>query len=270
MKSEFSTNDYGLFFNDAKLLFCAANTGVLLPIQALCSALECELTEDNYFYLGEFAQKRTYAVHIDEEYAQKSIDYHFRPAREALLLTDMALCQHIHRAKQLLSWHRSTLFCGRCGTKTKLSHIERCKICDHCKNTIYPFTSPAVIVLIYHENKILLGRSPHFPPNVYSNLAGFIEVGENCEAAVHREIAEEVGISVTNLQYVGSQSWPFPNSFMIGFYAQYNSGVIEINFNELEDAQWFEIDNLPLLPAQFSIARTMIDNYVTTFKQNTL
>src|ERR1700722_8943106 len=110
------------------------------------------------------------------------------------------------------------------------------------------------MVLIQKGNEILLGRSAHFKPGVYSALAGFIDIGETAEMAAHREVKEEVGLEITELEYFGSQSWPFPDSFMLAFKAKYLRGEINIDTKELEDARWFNLNNLPAIPPHPSIS----------------
>jgi NAD+ diphosphatase len=105
---------------------------------------------------------------------------------------------------------------------------------------------------------LLLARSPHFLPGVYSALAGFVEPGETVEQCVHRETQEEVGVRVKNLRYVCSQSWPFPHSLMLAFTAEYDGGDIRPQPGEIEDAGWYHIDTLPTIPAQLSVAYQLI------------
>jgi NAD+ diphosphatase len=116
---------------------------------------------------------------------------------------------------------------------------------------------------VRREREILLGRSPHFQPGVYSVLAGFVEPGESLEETVMREVREEVGIDVDGIRYFGSQPWPFPHSLMIAFTAEYAGGEIRIDHQELEDAGWYRADSLPLLPTTFSIARTLVEHFIT-------
>jgi NAD+ diphosphatase len=116
-----------------------------------------------------------------------------------------------------------------------------------------------MIVLVEWGNKLLLARSRHFPSDMYSVIAGFVEPGESLEEAVLRELREEVGISVKDIKYFGSQSWPFPHSLMIGFTATYADGEISLDDSEIEDAGWFTADHLPRIPDKISIARKLID-----------
>ncbi|SMC27505.1 NAD+ diphosphatase [Andreprevotia lacus DSM 23236] len=178
--------------------------------------------------------------------------------RAAHGLLDDALFAVAIRAKQLVHWDRDHRFCGRCGTATRLLPGEMAKVCPACEHRMYPRISPAMMVLIRHGNRLLLGRSPQFRPGVYSALAGFVEPGESVEDCVHREVQEEVGLRITNLRWFQSQSWPFPHSLMLAFFADYVSGDIVPQPGEIEDAQWFSPDALPELPSRASIAWRLI------------
>lgn len=166
------------------------------------------------------------------------------------------------RANHLDHWRKTHYYCGVCGHENKNKIDEQALMCSRCKHISYPRISPCIIVLIARGKKILLARSPHFPEKMYSTLAGFVEPGESLEETVHREIFEEVGLRVSTLKYTGSQPWPFPDSLMIGFTAEYLSGDIHIDKKEIEDAQWFDIDALPQLPPLMSIGREIIEGYV--------
>lgn len=166
------------------------------------------------------------------------------------------------RAKQIVEWNRTHRFCGRCGAETEFGSEPLAKRCPRCGMTFYPRLSPAAIVLIRDGDRVLLARSPGFPPGMYSVLAGFVEPGESIEETIDREIREEVGVEVTNVRYFGSQPWPFPNSLMIGFTADYAGGELRKDPEEIEDAGWYSVDDLPALPPKVSIARAMIDSFV--------
>jgi NAD+ diphosphatase len=168
------------------------------------------------------------------------------------------------RAVQIVEWHRTHRYCGRCGVETEDLPGERARVCPRCGLTSYPRLSPAVIVLVTRGDgdEVLLARSHHFPAGMYSILAGFVEPGESLEEAVVREIGEEAGIELSGLRYFGSQPWPYPNSLMIGFTATYAGGEIRLDEREIADAAWFGRDNLPLLPGRPSIARRMLDRWL--------
>jgi NAD+ diphosphatase len=167
------------------------------------------------------------------------------------------------RALQLVAWDRTHQYCGRCGTRTEAKKAERVRVCPACKLTAYPRVAPAIMALVHRRNQgkqeLLLGRSPHFPPGMYSALAGFVEPGESLEQCVAREVAEEVGVRVRNIRYFASQSWPFPHSLMIAFVCDWESGDIRPQEAEIEAANWFKVLQLPKLPSRISIARRLID-----------
>jgi NAD+ diphosphatase len=165
-------------------------------------------------------------------------------------------------AVQIADFDRTTQFCGRCGAKTRQLRTERAKFCSDCNLITYPRLSPAIIVLVENKDQILLARSPHFPEGLHSVIAGFVEPGENLEQAVKREVSEEVGITIENIRYFGSEPWPFPHSLMIGFVAEYAGGEITIDNNEIISAGWFGRDNLPMIPSPLSISRALIDSWV--------
>ncbi len=160
---------------------------------------------------------------------------------------------------QLVYWNRNHLYCGKCGNPTENKRDERAKYCPECGLVNYPRLSPAIIVAVIRDNKILLAHSERFPAKFFSVLAGFVEPGENLEECIQREVREEVGIAVKNIRYFGSQPWPFPDSLMIGFTAEYDSGEIEIDASEIVHADWFSADDLPPIPPRLSIARHLID-----------
>jgi NAD+ diphosphatase len=162
-------------------------------------------------------------------------------------------------AGQLILWDRNHRFCGQCGLPTQDKMDERAKVCPECGLVNYPRLSPAVIVAVVRGDRILLAHSRRFPGKFYSVLAGFVEPGETLEACVQREIQEEVNIQVKNIRYFGSQPWPFPDSLMIGFVAEYAGGEIRLDPSEIADAGWFTADNLPPIPPKISIARQLID-----------
>jgi NAD+ diphosphatase len=163
------------------------------------------------------------------------------------------------RATQLLDWQANHRFCGKCATPTTRTPGELAMCCPNCGLLAYPRISPAVMVLVRDGDKLLLARSPHFKPGVYSALAGFVEAGETLEECAAREVREEVGVEISGLRYFASQPWPFPNSLMVAFFADYAGGTITPEPNEIEAAAWFTPDALPLLSEPISISRRLID-----------
>ena len=163
------------------------------------------------------------------------------------------------RATQLMDWRKNHRYCGRCATPTTMKSTEFAMACPACGLLAYPRISPAVMVLIERGDELLLARSPHFKPGVFSALAGFVEAGETLEQCAVREVREEVGVEIANLRYFRSQPWPFPDSLMLAFFADYVSGEIVPEPSEIEAAGWFARSALPLLPDPVSIARQLID-----------
>lgn len=170
------------------------------------------------------------------------------------------------RALQLAEWTRTHRHCGCCGARMERQPGERAMLCPQCGFTAYPRIAPAMMVLVRKGNRILLGRAPHFVPGVYSALAGFVEAGESLEECVHREVQEEVGITIANLRYYRSQSWPFPHSLMLAFIADHAGGELQPNPAELSDARWFALDELPKLPSPISISRALIEAVIAEIR----
>ena len=166
------------------------------------------------------------------------------------------------RAVQLVEWDRTTRFCGRCAAATEPAPGERARRCPACGLLAFPRLAPAVITLIQRGDEALLARGRAFPIPMYSCIAGFVEPGETLEEAVRREVYEEVGVELGEVRYASSQPWPFPHSLMIGFEAQWASGAIRIDEDEIVDAAWFRADDLPTIPPGLSIARQLIDAWV--------
>lgn len=166
-------------------------------------------------------------------------------------------------ARQLVTWDRIHRFCGACGALNEHGATERVKTCPRCGLMQFPRISPAVIVAVVRGDQILLARGARFrDPSVFSVLAGFAEVGETLEECVSREISEEVGITVSNITYFASQPWPFPHSLMVGFTAEWESGEIAADGEEILEAGWFSVKNMPKIPEKPSVARRLIDWFI--------
>ena len=171
------------------------------------------------------------------------------------------------RGVQIVEWARTNRFCGRCAAP--IAPAERAMRCTECGLQAFPRLSPAMITLVTRgepgpDQEALLARGVQWNVPMYSCLAGFVEPGESLEGAVVREVAEEVAITVRNPTYFGSQPWPFPNSLMVGFTAEYESGDIECDPSEIADAGWYRRSDLPMVPPGISIARKLIDHWLTS------
>ncbi len=179
-----------------------------------------------------------------------------------LIDQDTALFQLAGRGVQLAEFWRSHKYCGYCGHEMHPSQREWAMLCGHCRERYYPQIAPCIIVAIRREDKILLAQHNRHRNGIYTVLAGFVEVGETLEQAVAREVMEESSITVKNLRYISSQPWPFPQSLMTAFMADYHSGELKIDTSELVDAGWYRYDQLPLLPPPGTVARRLIEDTV--------
>ena len=165
--------------------------------------------------------------------------------------------------REIEEWKSVNSFCGKCGTPMRPHEnpSERAFVCPSCGYTAYPNICPAVIVLVSKGDKVLLQRNSHYKTANWSLVAGFVDPGENLEEAVRREIREESSIEVKGIRYVRSQTWPFPSNIMIGFRAEYASGELTPDGEEVLASNWFDRSALPEIPHKGSIARSMIDDW---------
>jgi NAD+ diphosphatase len=230
-------------------------------IPYLVSLTEIGLTPIRTQFLGTLDGRLCYSAELSKDaIAPEGMVFH--GLRELHTSLEDDLFAIAGRATQIVEWDRTHQYCGHCATPTTQLPSERAKRCPTCGLVNYPRLSPAVIVLISRGEEVLLARAHRFPDGMYSILAGFVEAGESLEEAIVREVREEVGIEITNLQYFGSQPWPFPNSLMIGFTASYAGGDIRLEEAELADAAWFHKQALPKIPPKLSIARKLIDWFI--------
>lgn len=225
---------------------------VVLPTRAELEAAGVDVSR------AEPLAKDAFAIAIDSDlpsFEARSVRSLFVSlAPEELALAGTAL--HVVR------WLETSRFCGRCGSPMERVDSERATKCPKCSLLLYPRISPAIIVLVRRGDEALLARNARFPMPFYSTLAGFSEIGESLEETLVREVREEVGVDVGDIRYFGSQPWPFPDSLMIGFTAQWKSGEIRVG-EEIADAKFFKRDEpLPMLPPNVSIARRLIDAWL--------
>jgi len=185
------------------------------------------------------------------------------------LLEDIDLAL-LTTSKGLFYWHRNNKFCSFCGSSSIPDNLGHSRICTNCNKRIFPRIDPAVIMLITHKNFCLLGRQRSWPEGMHSTLAGFVEQGETLEQAVERETFEEAGIKIENIKYQYSQPWPFPSSIMLGYRAESKNKKLNINFDELEKADWYSKEflrsspenNSFRMPGRISIARRLIEEWL--------
>ena len=274
--------------SEEKFYFIFHNRDLLLidnQIPLLEDLNEININEEdrkNCIYFGEFYLKDAFAVELDEEYdidkLKEEMDennFEFINLYEVFDINEETYLLG-GRAIQIIDWENTHQYCGKCGTKTVTSDIEMAKVCPNCGFTSFTRICPAIITSIIKEDtedldedgnpikKVLMARHSYHKYPRYALIAGFLEAGESVEEAVKREVMEEVGIEVEDIEYFGSQSWPFPNSLMIGCICKYKSGEIKVDENEIVKAKWFKKEEIEQPPSEISIFSRLIKN----FKEN--
>jgi len=246
-------------FRGAELLVAAAPGAATLPHCNHPNTLG--MMPQRTQYLGVLGEQHCFSAELAAD-AVAPQGWIWQSLRALFGALDEAQFALAGRALQIVDWDRTHQYCGACGRATAARTSERSRECPGCGLVAYPRLAPAVMGLVRRGKELLLARSPRFPKDMYSALAGFVEPGETLEQCLEREVYEEVGIKVRNVRYFASQPWPFPHSLMIAFFADYCSGEIRVDGAEIEDAKWFNVknlENLPRLPARISIARRLID-----------
>jgi len=222
-------------------------------------------------FLGILDDSLWFACPLNAEQAralEAQTGSHFRSLRRSALRLDSQQAHIAVYSRGLDLWQRNRRFCPRCGTPNQVHSAGHRLLCEKGHEQ-FPRIEPAIIVLISKGDRCLLSRKANWPPNVYSTLAGFVEPGETIEEAVKREMLEEANIRVTNIQYQGSQPWPFPASLMLAFTATAINEDIRLD-DELEDVQWFSRDDLKAaierglvsIPPRFTVAHTLINEFL--------
>lgn len=190
--------------------------------------------------------------------------FSFCPLRQSYYRLPEQLYLKAGKCRELIYWDSNTRFCGVCGGPMLL-HTDISKRCQHCGKEVWPQLATAVIVLIHRgPDEVLLARGRNFHTDFYGLIAGFVETGETLEEAVRREVREETALNIRNITYFDSQPWPYPCGLMVGFNADYDGGELHLQREELRKAAWFHRDHLPTLPEKLSIARRLIDHWLTS------
>lgn len=257
-----TTDDLVFAFQEGRLIIDRSSQG---PVPRLASFDDNGLSLQHKHFLGLcngvacYSGELTSGLSLPDEHATVDL------RRFVMEVQDEDLFAMAARSLQILQWDQSHAYCSRCGSPTHDHARDFAKVCPACGYTQYPRLSPCIIVLVTRGEHLLLACGVNFTRPMYSTLAGFVEPGETLEQAVHREVWEETGIAVKNLQYRSSQPWPFPHSLMVGFQAEYAGGEILADPAEISDANWFHISQLPPIPPRGSISRRLIDEYLQTF-----
>ncbi|MBM5571528.1 MULTISPECIES: NAD(+) diphosphatase [Deefgea] len=249
-----------MYLSEGDIIIAIHGNTLLLQQNTLASAAALDCLAQPKYQL-QIGQLESQAVHMAVWDVSTPLPDELTPIdlRASFDVIGETLWALAGRAFQIATFYRTHQFCGVCGEATQpLEHEAACE-CTACGHRVWPRVSPAVMVLIQRGREMLLARSPHFREGMYSAIAGFVEPGESLEQCAHREVLEEVGVTITNLRWFESQSWAFPHSLMLAFFADYVAGEIVCQPDEIEDARWFSPDDLPpLLPGPASIAYRLL------------
>jgi len=254
-----ASDAWWFIFSGYRLLVEISNKQAAIPVIGKPEDIGVDVIRT--LYLGSFRGHPCYAAEGAGN-NEKSSGAVFQELRSLFDSLEDGFFNVALAAVHLIEWDKRCQFCSRCRGELKPRTDVRAKECAACGLLEFPRLSPAIIVLIEKGDTLLLAHSARFPGDWFSVIAGFVEPGESLEEAVHREVKEETGIIVKNISYFGSQPWPFPDSLMIGFTAEYESGEIQIDGEEIVEARWFKADALPNVPGKLSIARELIDWFV--------
>ena len=243
-----NSDDYLFVFNSARELY-------LDNEKRLPASLE-NYNVNFCFFIGVYKGKNAFVVNAES-------DEKFWDLREVYEF-DHDLYHIAGKAVLVNDWYMSHRFCGRCGTPTQLDEKDMMLKCPQCGQNHYPRIAPAIIVAIRKDDELLMAKHSYHDNIHYALIAGFVEPGESIEEAVHREVLEEVGVKIKNLKYQRSQSWPFPNSLMLAFTAEYESGDIKVDCDEILKAKWFKKEEIIRYGSDISISDWLIQNFIDT------
>ncbi|OED29759.1 NAD(+) diphosphatase [Methanosphaera sp. WGK6] len=244
-----NTEAYYILVNNKRQVYLTKDNTIPLVIQNKLN----KFTINFKFYIGKYKNKPCFTCNVDE-------DTNFHDLTEVYMINPETY-QISTRAVLINEWYINNKYCGRCGTKTKLKDTHMNLKCPNCGKSHHATIEPAVIIGIQKDNKLLMARHSYDTKVEYALIAGFVEPGESIEDAVHREVKEEVGINIKNLKYIGSQSWPFPNSLMCAYKAEYDSGEIKVDGNEILKAKLFKKEEIEKTESSISIYSKIIDDF---------
>lgn len=243
-------NSYYLIFNKKRELFLTEDNKIPLVDNSFLSNFNVNFN----LFIGSYKNQDCFVVNVDD-------DVEYTSLRDVYEI-DKDTYQIATRGVLINDWYQLNQYCGRCGTKTIIKKNSMSFICPECGSNFHGKIQPAVIIAIHKGDKLLMARHSYNTTVRYALIAGFVEMGESIEEAVQREVKEEVGISVKNIQYMGSQPWPFPNSLMCAFKAEYDSGEIEVDGNEILKAKWFNKDEIEDIGTDISIYSVLIEDFL--------
>lgn len=254
------SNDYILIFEDNSVFLKKCNDTLTIPTYSFLKET-CDISDDNLTYLFKIDNINFYLLSsdckIDKSILSKENTNIFRTLQPSWMSFGGITAKH------LSDWYSSNKYCGKCGKPLKKHNIERALQCESCGSIIYPTISPAVIVGIINNDKILLTKYSRGNYKKYALVAGYTEIGETLEETVHREVMEEVGLKVKNIRYYKNQPWAFSNSLLVGFFADLDGDdTVSLDKEELAVAEWFRYDEMPKIESDISLTSTMMMEFI--------
>lgn len=228
--------------------------GKSLPSESILRKCLAQQAAADWFAEPEY----NYSAMMLESSAPAPAGCEFIPLRDFFHITDQNMTLLASRAKGILSWRDKLQYCPKCGSKLEDDRVLAARICPKCSHQYFPQIEPAVIVLVSKGDEVLLVRHTQRIQNIWACVSGFIEMGETAEQCAAREVKEETGITVKNIRYAGSQSWPFPDQLMLAYRTEYNSGDITPQPSEIAEGAWFNKNALPEIPQPGSVAYNLI------------
>lgn len=274
----FMPDHRGPAFVDEEVVCCVfhgnrifvARDGSGLPQLPRLEARRGGLPLKDAHYLGRLDGSHCYGLHLPQDMAPPP-GLELLGMRALILEGNETASALAGQAFQILEWARTHRHCGACGAPTQAHAADRAVECPDCRIVYYPRIAPVMMALVYRGNggsgELLLTRKAGYAPGRYTVVAGFVEAGESVEQCLAREVKEEVGVDICNPRYFGSQPWPFPNSLVLAFSAEWTGGDVVPDPGELEDACWFPIDALPDLPEPVHISRQLIDDTLARMRR---
>jgi NAD+ diphosphatase len=269
LKGDFIPEIKDLKLDDSSLVFGYSGSNLLLINNCIPNYEIFRKYNYNYAnprYIGKINDIKCFSINIEQSINEITIGSQYHLYKMYTLLPENYLKAAIY-GFQIFLWDRKTKFCGSCGSKIKdIYNSILVKQCSKCREEYYPKISPVVIIAVTKNDKILLAQHNRMKQKLHTVLAGFVDPGETIEECIHREIREEANIEVKNIRYFGSQPWPFPDSLMLAFQADYDKGELKPDLEEISDLRWFTPKEIPEWPDKVSIARSLIENFI---KENT-
>ena len=240
---------YYLIFNQERQLYLTEASTIPLVKQEYLRNFNVNFQ----LYIGRYKQRECFVLNVDNA-------SNFHQLHEVYKI-DKDTYQIATRAVLINDWYQLNQYCGKCGEKTQIKKGSMALRCPKCKTTFHGRIQPAVIIAIHKDDKLLMAKHSYNTKVRYALIAGFVEMGESIEEAVKREVKEEVGIEIKNIKYMGSQPWPFPNSLMCAYKAEYNSGEIRVDGNEIIKAKWFKKEEIEETDNDISIYSLLINDF---------